>query len=765
MESFKINISNIYWIWTESSLIVEAMNAFRDPLFRNIVEGFPLRVFWKDIDSRYLGCNSLFAMDAGLANPDDLVGKTDFEMGWKDQAERYVADDRVVMTSGIPRLGHEEPLTTGEGRIIWIRTSKVPLRNAEMEIIGVLGLYEDITAQKAFETTEAKLIRALKLLSKCNTTLIHAGNEQDLLSDICRLAVEAGGYLMAWVGFAEDDAGKTVRPVADSGFEAGYLDSVNVTWADTERGRGPTGKAIRTGKTQVNQNWQNNPFMAPWREEALKRGYQSSIALPLVDDGKVLGALTLYAKEQDAFNPEEVALLEELASDLAFGIRSLRMRASHEAAMKELDFLARHDSLTGLSNRILLRERFGRAAADLHKSHIAILLLDIDNFKQVNDSLGHSSGDRVLVQVARRLQGCVREADTISRQGGDEFIIMLAGISDAGAVETIARSVIDAFAEPFSHEGHMLNLSCSMGISLFPDNGREFDILFQHADAALYQAKDAGRNIYRFFTEKMNADVLEQVHLQGQLRKAIAEGQFLLHYQPRIDTASGRVVGAEVLIRWQHPEMGMVYPAKFIPFAERSGLIVPIGEWVLKEACRQCQSWREEHHISLSIAVNLCALQFKRGNIVQLVRDTLRQYGFPADCLELELTESILLHDVETVMKTLQELKEIGVKLSIDDFGTGYSSLSYLKRLSVDKLKIDQSFVSDMVSDPGNAAIVKAIIQLGQTLQLETVAEGVESDAQLALLKRYGCTEVQGYLFSRPIPAEEFVSRQFAGFS
>jgi diguanylate cyclase (GGDEF)-like protein len=621
----------------------------------------------------------------------------------------------------------------------------------------------DITEYEQAEQNQKRLTRSLRLLSDTNMMLLRAEEEHKLLSDVCRLMVETGGYLMAWVGFAEQDTAKTVRPVAQSGYEQGYLDSGNITWAETERGQGPTGIAIRMGVTEVNQDCLSNLEMAPWREAAITCGYQSSIALPLVGKKHVLGALTIYSQELYAFNPEEVKLLEELANDLAYGIETLRIRAEHETAVRKLEFMAHHDPLTGLPNRLLLRDRFDQAAAlaKREQSGVAMLFLDLDNFKQINDSLGHSYGDQLLVRVVERLHGCIRETDTISRQGDDEFVILLANVCDLGTIEVIAQNLIETFAEPFKIDGYTLSAFFNIGISLFPNDGREFDVLLKQADAALYSAKEAGWNTYRFFTEKMNIDALETMQLQGQLHNALENQEFLVHYQPQIDTVSGCIIGAEALLRWQHPDMGLILPDKFIPLVERSGLIIPIGEWVLNEACRQAQVWRETCQLPpMVIAVNLSALQFKRGNIIETVTTALARSGLPASHLELELTESILLQDVEVVMGTLHRLKEIGVQLSIDDFGTGYSSLSYLKRLAVDKLKIDQSFVRDMVEDPDDAAIVRAIIQLGHILQLTIIAEGVENDAQLALLRDYGCEQIQGYLFSRPVPAEEFTQLQ-----
>ncbi|HXU94233.1 MAG TPA: EAL domain-containing protein [Gallionella sp.] len=606
------------------------------------------------------------------------------------------------------------------------------------------------------ESRTRRLNRALKLLSDCNMTLVRAKEEHKLLSEICRLIVERGGYQMAWVGFAEQDAAKTVRPVAQAGYEEGYLDSVNVTWSDTERGQGPTGTAIRTGVTDINQDYLSNPRMAPWREAALKRGYQSSIALPLAGKERILGALTLYSPDPHAFNPAEVTLLEELANDLAFGIETLRARTEHRLTEEKLGFLAQHDPLTKLPNRLLLRDRFdlAAAAAERERSGLAMLFLDLDNFKQVNETLGHNLGDQLLRCIAERLNSCIRDTDTISRQGGDEFTILLADVRDLGIIGGIAQDVLEAFSDPVDLDGRLLNVSSSIGIGVFPNDGVEFDTLLKKAETAMYHAKESGRNTYRFFNEQMNIDALEQLQMQSQLRNAIKNGELRLHYQAQIDIGRGGITGFEALVRWNHPEAGMIAPAKFIPLAERSGLIIPIGEWVLNEACRQAKAWLDSGH-PLVMAVNLSALQFRRGNLLETVADALERSGLPPRYLELELTESILLHDMEAAMQTLHSLKAMGVKLSIDDFGTGYSSLSYLKRLAVDKLKIDQSFVRDLTEDPEDAAIVKAIIQLGHTLQLSIIAEGVETDSQLAFLRNYGCDEVQGYFFSRPIPPDE----------
>ena len=612
---------------------------------------------------------------------------------------------------------------------------------------------------RSSEHAQRRLNRALRLLSDCNTALVHAQQEHRLLSDICRLCVESGGYLMAWVAYAEHDESRTVRPIAQSGYEQGYLDGMHLTWADTALGRGPTGTAIRTGRTCVNQDVLTNPAMAPWRDAAMERGYQSSVSLPLISETEVMGALTLYASEAHAFDTEELKLLEELANDLAYGITTLRTRAAHAAAKERLQFLAHFDALTHLPNRLLLRDRFAHAALIAQSDpsiSVTMLYIDLDHFKHINDSLGYAVGDRVLVQIVDRLRSCVPPSSTVSRMSGDEFVLLLVGPLDTAGVSGIAGTVCDALSEPVPLDNHLLNMSCSIGIGLYPSDGKDFDTLLRHAHTAVDSAKEAGRNTYRFFTRAMNDRLSEQIRLTGGLAQALRNHELLLHYQPQINIASGRIVGAEALLRWQHPTDGLVPPGKFIAQAERSGHIVAMGEWVLREACRQAAQWARQRSEPLVMAVNLSALQFKHGNVLELVTRTLQHSGLPPERLELELTESILLQDVELTMKTLQQLKALGVKLSIDDFGTGYSSLSYLKQLSVDKLKIDQSFVRDMLTSADGASIVKAIIQLAHTLQLTVIAEGVETQEQLDFLAEAGCDEGQGYLFSRPVPAEQW---------
>ena len=472
---------------------------------------------------------------------------------------------------------------------------------------------------------------------------------------------------------------------------------------------------------------------------------------PLGDAGRAMRRMT---DGDEAFAPITVMRNDEIG-ELVGNFN--RLVLGRRAAEQQIELLAYHDALTGLPNRRLVYDRFLQATAyaDRAGAKVALLFLDLDNFKTINDSLGHLIGDALLKEVAARLAECVRDTDTISRQGGDEFLIVLPDLADADATAPVLVKIRERLQDPVDAEGQELTTSASIGVAIYPDDGEDFDTLLKKADTAMYRAKDAGRNTYRFFDEQMNVEAVEHLAMRNGLRRALDRGELVLHYQPQVALAGGAVVGVEALIRWQHPELGMVPPARFIPIAEESGLIVPIGEWVMKEACRQAVAWKKAGLPELTMAVNLSAVQFKRGDVLQTVVSALEETGFDPHHLELEMTESILIHNTESVLAVVGRLKRLGVTLSIDDFGTGYSSLSYLKRFAVDKLKIDQSFVRDLATDPDDAAIVSAIIQMARSLGLKTLAEGVEDAGTLAQLAGLGCDQVQGFHYSRPMPPEE----------
>lgn len=422
---------------------------------------------------------------------------------------------------------------------------------------------------------------------------------------------------------------------------------------------------------------------------------------------------------------------------------------------EQINHLAYHDALTGLPNRHLFQDRLAQslAHAHLHQELLAILFIDLDRFKIVNDSLGHNIGDELLKNTALRLAGCIREGDTIARIGGDEFIILLPTVLPR-QVDRIAQRILEEMKAPFAIDGHELFISASIGVSLYPNDGLDQDTLIKNADTAMYKAKEMGKNTYQFYTPTMSSQSFEKLGLETQLRKAIERNELILYYQPQMDLATRKVVGIEALVRWQHPDCGLVSPDKFIPLAEETGLIVPLGEWVIRTACQQLKKWHDQGICPLKMSVNISVRQFQQQNIVGLVEDVLKTAQINPASLELEITESIL-QNIDTIIPQLNKLKELGVRISIDDFGIGYSSLNYIKSFPVDTLKIDRSFVRDIYSDARNATIVMTIIGMAQTLQMDVIAEGVETEEQLHFLKQQQCDGIQGYFISPPIPAEE----------
>jgi len=429
-----------------------------------------------------------------------------------------------------------------------------------------------------------------------------------------------------------------------------------------------------------------------------------------------------------------------------------------ETANKQLRHLATHDSLTGLPNRVLMDDRIGQciALADRQGQTFAVIVLDLDRFKVVNDSFGHRVGDELLREVAQRLKSVVREIDTVARLGGDEFVLIIAQSPERDAIQAVASRIIEVMQAPVRIAGVAIHTSPSIGIAFYPHDASTTESLLAHADAAMYYAKQQGRNNFQYFVPSMNTATQEKVRLESDMHVALEQKQFELHYQPKVNTATGVMHGAEALLRWTHPEHGVIPPSKFIPIAEECGLIGALGAWVVREACRQARAWQLDGLPPLRIAVNISASQFRQGDIVSIIRDALDAVGLEARFLEIELTESVVMSDPEESIAILEKLSTMGVLVSIDDFGTGYSSMSYLRRFPIDKIKIDRGFISEAMSKPDDASIVRAIVSLAHNLRLKVVAEGVESTEQLDFLKTLGCDQYQGYHYSAALPAPQF---------
>jgi len=428
------------------------------------------------------------------------------------------------------------------------------------------------------------------------------------------------------------------------------------------------------------------------------------------------------------------------------------------AMTQQMTYSAQHDFLTGLPNRMLLNDRVNQAIvlAPRHQKKVAVLFLDLDGFKHINDSLGHPTGDKLLQSIAGRLADCVRGSDTVSRQGGDEFVVLLSEIEQAEDAAITARRMLQAVTEAHSIDQHDLHVTTSIGVSVFPDDGLDAETLIKNADTAMYQAKENGRQSYQFFKAAMNVRAVERQSIEENLRRALERQEFALHYQPKINLRSGEIIGAEALIRWQHPTRGLIPPGQFIPIAEDCGLILPIGNWVLREACKQARTWVDAGLPLTTMAVNISAMEFRGDHFLEGIFAILEETGLEPRSLELELTESVLMKHAESTQTVLKTLRARGVQVAVDDFGTGYSSLSYLRKFQIDALKIDQSFVHQVTTTPDDTAIVSAIISMGRSLNLRVVAEGVETQEELAFLQAHHCDEAQGYYFSRPVPPDQF---------
>ena len=457
-----------------------------------------------------------------------------------------------------------------------------------------------------------------------------------------------------------------------------------------------------------------------------------------------------------ALDNKIMQLREANAHLVISSIEAHKLNEQVQIAKADLLHLAHHDVLTDLPNRILLQDRLSQAVDLAHRqgTQVAVMFLDLDRFKHINDSLGHGIGDRLLQSVAKRLVACVRQSDTVSRQGGDEFVILLSHIEHAEDAALSAQKILSGLTASHLIDGHELHIGVSIGISIFPDDGQDAETLIKSADTAMYHAKEGGRNNYKFFEQDMNDLAIERQSIEVSLRRALERQEFVLHYQPKINLNSGAIVGVEALIRWHHPEQGLLLPGQFVPIAEESGLILPIGRWVLREACYQAQAWQQAGLSAITVAVNTSAIEFRAKDFFEHTRSILEESGLAPHYLELELTESVLMRDTKVTDTVLHALAELGVKLAIDDFGTGYSSLSYLKQFPIDTLKIDQSFINQMEHSPDDSTIVSAVINMGKSLNQRVIAEGVETPEQYALLCAQQCDEGQGYYFGHPVPAE-----------
>ena len=564
-----------------------------------------------------------------------------------------------------------------------------------------------------------------------------------MISSNSQLTGACGAILLS------DDIGPRLRGVAPSLPEAcaKATDGIQVGPND-----GWDSVAVFRPEAVIVTDLMHDPLWDKYCGLAAAHGYPSCRSTPIMShDAAVLATFALYSKEARAPTEAETKLI-----DVATRIASIAIQ--RKRAEDRIQFMGNHDALTGLPNRTLLEDRLSQALlyAQRYDRWVTVAFIDLDNFKAINDNLGHNAGDELLKTVANRMVDCTRATDTVVRLGGDEFVVLLPDQpKEIGAISATIQKLASAVAEPVNLDGRELCVTGSMGIANCPSDGTDAETLLANADAAMYRAKEGGRDSFRFYTPELNTKVHEKFLLQEQLRNAVASCfEFVLFYQPQVDLRSERVFAVEALIRWKHPTLGLVPPINFIPLAEETGLIVPMGEWALREACRQNKAWQEAGLPFINVSVNVSARQFSDKNLYAKVLNALQDSGLEAKYLELELTESLVMQNVGQAIATMKQLQGLGVQLSIDDFGTGYSSLSALKTFPVARLKIDRSFISGLPDNENDKVVVSALISLGQKLNLRVIAEGVESDEQVAFLREHHCDEMQGYRFSKPIPAE-----------
>jgi diguanylate cyclase (GGDEF)-like protein len=607
----------------------------------------------------------------------------------------------------------------------------------------------------ARELQKERLAQMFAALSATNEAIMRAQSREELFDLVCEAAVMGGKFTTVTVALYEP--GETfLRIVSCSGPNRHRVIGTQFS-IDPEHpaGKGMTGTAFRTRQTCIQNDFQTNSRSLYWRKEATDTA--SGCGLPLIKDGEVVGVLLFLSKEPGAFIPELVELLERLAKNIAFAMGNFDRAEAKRDADHRIQYLATHDGLTDLPNRGMFSQLLNRSikSARRNSKKSAVLFIDLDRFKVINDSLGHAAGDALLVEVSQRLRRCVRESDFVARLGGDEFVIILDNIEERDHAGLVAGKVLRAISPVLSLAGHECRTTASIGIAVFPDDGTDEDTLTKNADMAMYLAKEEGKNSFRFYSSDIKSLSVDRLMLETNLRHAMELGQLSLQYQPKLHTRTGRFNGVEALLRWTHPVLGNIAPMKFIPIAEETGLIVPIGRWVLKTACAQNVAWMSEGLPTMSIAVNLSPRQFLDEQLLQDIDDVLQETGLPPQLLQLEITESMVMQNVNRAVTLLDAIQSRGIRLAIDDFGTGYSSMSLMKQFPIDTIKIDRSFVKDLGTNAEDRAIATAIISMGQALGLTVVAEGVETLEQDSFLRGQYCDELQGYFFSKPVSADE----------
>jgi diguanylate cyclase (GGDEF)-like protein len=613
---------------------------------------------------------------------------------------------------------------------------------------------EKIKAEKQKE----RLTRMFAALSATNEAIMRAKTRAEMFELVCAAAVLGGKFTSTTIVLAEPGE-EFLRIAASKGQNSDRVRSTRFAIsAEHPEGRGLTGTAFRTKAPSIMNDFLTNERTSHWHTLAREGGTCSGAGFPLLKKGgESVGVLLFLADEEHVFTDDLVELLAKLAENISFALENFDRADEKTRADARIEYLASHDSLTDLPNREMFNALLHHAieAAGRYQRRLAVLFIDLDRFKIINDSLGHDAGDALLVKIAGRLRKALRSSDVVARLGGDEFVVILEETADGADVEGIARNLLAVLSRPLQLSGHECHTTASIGIAMYPSDGVDAQTLTKNADMAMYLAKEDGKNGFRFFTNEVKAQSIERLTLETALRHALERNQFALHYQPKVDMASGQITGVEALLRWTHPELGVLPPMQFIPLAEETGLIVPIGRWVLKEACAQNMAWQRRGLRPVSMAVNLSPRQFADAQLLQDIDEALAASGMSAVLLQLEVTESMVMRNVSRAVKVLDAIQSRGIRLAIDDFGTGYSSMSLMKQFPIDTIKIDRSFVRDLPNDSEDQAIAQAIISMGKALGMTVIAEGVETVEQETFLRDHGCDEMQGFLVSKAVPPQE----------
>lgn len=607
------------------------------------------------------------------------------------------------------------------------------------------------------ERRQKRLALMFAALSATNEAILRAESAQQMYRDVCEAVAGPGKALGAAV-FVKAQTSDWLQMEGSSSDLLSYLRKVRLSCdPDIAEGQGLAGTAFRTGATATSVDITRGQFVEHWKSLALAAGVTGVAVMPLTSGGAPMGILAFFFhRDAVALDSEMIDLLERIAANVSFAIESFEMTEEKRRAEQRIKYLASYDALTGLANRVKLTQVLKRsiAKAKVRDEEVAVLFIDLDRFKVVNDTLGHSSGDTLLIEIGNRLSSILGVSDHIARLGGDEFVVVLDGLLGSEAAASTARSILAGLNQPFYLSGQECRVTASIGISRFPHDGSDGELLIRNADLAMYRAKKCGKNGFQFFDRDMDARSTDNLALESCLSHALERNELTLHYQPKKDLSTKRITGVEALLRWSHPTRGTISPAEFIPIAEETGLIVPIGAWVLKKACAQSAAWQREGLPPISVAVNLSPRQFSDENLLKDIDDALGESGLSPENLQIEITESMVMQNVAKARATLIEIRRRGILIAIDDFGTGYSSMSVMKKFPIDAIKIDRSFVCDLPLDEEDQAITKAIIAIGKALGLRTIAEGVETAAQEQFLAAHGCDEMQGYLLSKPVPPE-----------